>query len=304
MSNLGLLRKALGSNFISRPATSNHELPLFFRQSPRFFSTEREQPPPESSPNRFSDKSNTDGMNLAPTSSQHLDDVLFSCVISWERFRVYRWWRGFMYGKLFGFSRSTLKTDVLILLEGCNLSLDDIKFEYSRNFFPVSMMIQFPSQQAYQHAFQAIARKGFLHRLERADRSQWELLSPYNGKTVFLQGIPRNALVEDVERFLSGCDYDASSINIYSFANLFSNWRGLLYLLVDISLLLLSFGILFRAHKNGNGAVPFTNTSNACISHKEQRLLSEQPNFYASSPITSNSYHILTFFFFFCWLSG
>ncbi|KAL0545033.1 hypothetical protein IC582_020171 [Cucumis melo] len=182
MSNLGLLRKALGSNFISRPATSNHELPLFFRQSPRFFSTEREQPPPESSPNRFSDKSNTDG---------------------------------FMYGKLFGFSRSTLKTDVLILLEGCNLSLDDIKFEYSRNFFPVSMMIQFPSQQAYQHAFQAIARKGFLHRLERADRSQWELLSPYNGKTVFLQGIPRNALVEDVERFLSGCDYDASSINIY-----------------------------------------------------------------------------------------
>lgn len=75
-------------------------------------------------------------------------------------------------------------------------------------------MIQFPSEQAYQNAFQAIARKGYLQRMERvifwwmpcywiffnyvfksleiynfyskfqADRSQWELLSPYNGKTV------------------------------------------------------------------------------------------------------------------------
>ncbi|XP_031740000.1 uncharacterized protein LOC101220680 isoform X2 [Cucumis sativus] len=151
MSNLSLLRKALGSNFISRSATANHELPLFFRQSPRFFSTEQEQAPPESSPNRFSDKTNTDGLR---------------------------------FGKLVGASRSMLKSDVLILLQGCNLSFEDVKFEYVRNFVPTSIMIQFPSEQAYQNAFQAIARKGYLQRMERADRSQWELLSPYNGKTI------------------------------------------------------------------------------------------------------------------------
>lgn len=30
---------------------------------------------------------------------------------------------------------------------------------------------------------------------------------------ILLHGIPRNALIEDVERFLSGCQYDSSSIS-------------------------------------------------------------------------------------------
>lgn len=182
MSNLSLLRKALGSNFISRSAAANDRLPLFFRQSPSFFSTEGEQPRAESPADSFLDTSKTTGL---------------------------------VYGKLYGNTRNTLKTDMVNLLEGCNLSLDDLKVEYSRIFKPISMMIQFPSRQAFEHAFVMIRRKGRLYRMERVDRSQWDLLSPYNGKTVLLQGIPRNAMIEDVEHFLSGCDYDGTSINIF-----------------------------------------------------------------------------------------
>ncbi|XP_022972751.1 uncharacterized protein LOC111471264 [Cucurbita maxima] len=182
MSALGLLRKALGSHFVTPSARANHGLPVFFRQSPRFFSTEGEQPPLEPPADSFLDTSKTAGL---------------------------------VYGKLYGITRNTLKTDIVNLLEGCNLNLDDVKVEYNRSFTPTSMMMQFPSRQAYDNAFRVIGRKGRLYRLERADRSQWDILSPYNGKTVLLQGIPRNALVEDVERFLLGCDYDATSINMF-----------------------------------------------------------------------------------------
>ncbi|KAG7027296.1 hypothetical protein SDJN02_11308 [Cucurbita argyrosperma subsp. argyrosperma] len=182
MSALGLLRKALRSHFVTPSARANHGLPVFFRQSPRFFSTEGEQPPLESPADPFLDTSKTAGL---------------------------------VYGKLSGITRNTLKTDIVNLLEGCNLNLDDVKVEYNRSFTPTSMMMQFPSRQAYDNAFRVIGRKGRLYRLERADRSQWDILSPYSGKTVLLQGIPRNALVEDVERFLLGCDYDATSINMF-----------------------------------------------------------------------------------------
>lgn len=46
---------------------------------------------------------------------------------------------GLVYGKLYGNTRNTLKTDMVNLLEGCNLSLDDLKVEYSRIFKPISM---------------------------------------------------------------------------------------------------------------------------------------------------------------------
>lgn len=46
---------------------------------------------------------------------------------------------GLVYGKLYGITRNTLKTDMVNLLEGCNLSLDDLKVEYSRIFKPISM---------------------------------------------------------------------------------------------------------------------------------------------------------------------
>ncbi|XP_038881279.1 uncharacterized protein LOC120072835, partial [Benincasa hispida] len=149
----------------------------------KFFSTEGERPRPESSAEPFLYTSKTTGS---------------------------------VYGKLYGIITSnTLRTDMVKLLEGCNLSVDDVKVEYTRNFLITSIMIRFPSQQAYTNAFRVIGKQGRLYRLDPVDRSKWDLLTPYNGKTVLLQGIPRNALVEDVERFLSGCDYDAGSITIF-----------------------------------------------------------------------------------------
>ena len=46
---------------------------------------------------------------------------------------------GLVYGKLYGITRNVLKTDIVNLLEGCNLSLDDVKVEYNRSFTPTSM---------------------------------------------------------------------------------------------------------------------------------------------------------------------
>ncbi|XP_068317118.1 uncharacterized protein [Pyrus communis] len=65
--------------------------------------------------------------------------------------------RRLVYGKLLGISRYTLKIDVMNTLEGCNLSLEDVK---------------------------------------------WDNLTPHDAKTV------------SQERFLSGCEYDSSSLQI------------------------------------------------------------------------------------------
>ncbi|KAH9735632.1 hypothetical protein KPL71_017804 [Citrus sinensis] len=120
---------------------------------------------------------------------------------------------GVVYGKLLGISRQTLKSDIINLLEGCNLTPDDLKVNYTRNYMPFAMMVQFPSFSAYDNAFRLIGRKGRLYRLERAEQSEWDIVMPYNGKTVLLQNVPRIAVAEDVERFLSGCEYEASSIS-------------------------------------------------------------------------------------------
>ncbi|XP_042510610.1 uncharacterized protein LOC122086013 [Macadamia integrifolia] len=122
---------------------------------------------------------------------------------------------GMVFGRLVGSPRNTIKTDIINLLEGCNLTPEDIKFEYNRAYAPSSVMVRFPSRAGYDSAIRLIGRKGRLYRLDKADRSQWELLTSYDGKVALLQGIPRNALPEDVERFLSGCDFDASSIQMF-----------------------------------------------------------------------------------------
>lgn len=120
------------------------------------------------------------------------------------------------YGKLIGITKRTTKSDILALLEGCNLSADDIKFGHNRIFNPVNLLIQFPSQQAYEVANRAFNRKGRFYRLDRSDRSQWDYIIPYEGKAILLQGIPRNAQIDDIERFLSGCAYDPSSMQLFS----------------------------------------------------------------------------------------
>ncbi|RDX99708.1 hypothetical protein CR513_17207, partial [Mucuna pruriens] len=91
---------------------------------------------------------------------------------------------GVTYGKLLGIRKHVLKTDIVNFLEGCNLTLEDVKMDYNRNFFPVSTLLQFPTRDSYDNAIRVIVRKGRLYKLDRADRSQWDRVTPYDGKTV------------------------------------------------------------------------------------------------------------------------
>lgn len=46
---------------------------------------------------------------------------------------------GLVYGKLFGITKNTLKSDVLSLLEECNLTNDDLKVDYNPAFTAIGM---------------------------------------------------------------------------------------------------------------------------------------------------------------------
>ncbi|KAK4342954.1 hypothetical protein RND71_038770 [Anisodus tanguticus] len=123
---------------------------------------------------------------------------------------------GLVYGRIYGIGRQTRKSDIISMIGASNLSLDDVRFEYNANYAPVAGMIQFPSRNAYDASLRAGVRKSRLFRMDRADRQQWDTLPRYDGKTILLQGVPRNALADDVERFLAGCQYDASSIQMFA----------------------------------------------------------------------------------------
>ncbi|XP_074275526.1 uncharacterized protein LOC141599422 [Silene latifolia] len=125
--------------------------------------------------------------------------------------------QGLTYGKLWGINESTLKTDIINLFEGCGLTLDDIKVEYDRWFNPLAMLLQFPSPSAFNAAVKEKSRKGRLLKLDKAERQQWDDV-PNNGHYVVLFGIPQDANFGDVERFLSGCNYISSSLEVF--------WRG------------------------------------------------------------------------------
>nr|KJB11235.1 hypothetical protein B456_001G248800 [Gossypium raimondii] len=168
---MNILRNAIKLHVSVRTVKPTHVLPSFLREPPKRFSTEpdqqQQQPLPDASVNQFLDSAS----------------------------------KGFVYGKLFGITKYTMKSDIISLLEGCNLTPDDIKVSYSRSLFPVAMMLRFPSPSAFSNAGRTIRRFGRLYRLDR----------------VVLQGLPRSAALEDVERFLSGCEYDSSSIQTVTF---------------------------------------------------------------------------------------
>ncbi|XP_031487401.1 uncharacterized protein LOC116255653 isoform X2 [Nymphaea colorata] len=135
--------------------------------------------------------------------------------------------KGLVYGRLNQLGKNTLKTDIIHFFDGCNLTLSDIRFDYNRSYNPLGAMLieqvilwtirvlQFPSKGPFDAAVKLLIRKGRLYRLEKADRSQWDLLTSYDGKTVLIQGVPRNASFDDVERVLSGCNFDSSSIQMF-----------------------------------------------------------------------------------------
>ncbi|KAG5584524.1 hypothetical protein H5410_044958 [Solanum commersonii] len=122
---------------------------------------------------------------------------------------------GLVYGRLFVTGKHTRKSDILNMLGSSRLSPDDVRFEYNMNYAPVSVMIQFPTRNSYEATLREGNRKGGLFRMERVGRQQWDTLPRYDGKTILLVGVPRNAVAEDVERFLAGCQYDASAIQMF-----------------------------------------------------------------------------------------
>ncbi|KAK0584274.1 hypothetical protein LWI29_010364 [Acer saccharum] len=185
---MNLLRSAIQSNISLRAIKPINGLPFLLRESPRRFSTETEQPPPPPPPPA------DDSSSIDPFLQTQND--------------------GLVYAKLYGCSKNTLNKDILNMLEGCKLTPDDVRVHYTRNFFPLAMLVQFPSRQAFYNAFKMLSKKGGLYKIEKVNRSVWESFLPYNGKTVLLQGIPVNALIDDVERFLAGCEYDSSSIQL------------------------------------------------------------------------------------------
>lgn len=185
MSTMSRLRAAAESHRLIRTSNLNQGLSLLLRESPMRFSTGAADQP------AGQDTSPIDSFLRTPT-------------------------KGSVYGRLIFTTRHKTKSDILNLLEGCALSLDDLKVDYTRAYVPTGMMIQFPSLYAFDAAIRAINKKGRLYRLDKADRSQWDLVTPYDGKAVVLQGIPRNALLDDIERFLSGCVYDASTMQIFT----------------------------------------------------------------------------------------
>ncbi|RZC83863.1 hypothetical protein C5167_046648 [Papaver somniferum] len=120
---------------------------------------------------------------------------------------------GSIYAKLYGIGMFTTKNDVISYLESCNLSSEDIKVQYNGLFLPVSMVLQFPSHSAYENAVSIIRRKSrvYHHKIEKVAPAHWGFDS-YDGKAVLIQGVPRNAISEDIERMLSGCDFNSSSL--------------------------------------------------------------------------------------------
>lgn len=116
--------------------------------------------------------------------------------------------QGPVFARVGFFTRNLLKTDIINFFEGCDLSPADVKVEYNNAFNPTGMLLQLPSQSAFDFALKQTVRKGRIYNLTKSDRYRWDLCPSYDGKSILLQGIPRNVLAEDVERFLSGCNFE------------------------------------------------------------------------------------------------
>ncbi|KAI3447640.1 hypothetical protein Pfo_004305 [Paulownia fortunei] len=176
-----LSRASMKWSRLVETAQPNRRLPSTFLISPKLFSTEASEPSLGSSDDQF--------LRTPPS--------------------------GLVYGKLANITKHTTKSDIINLLEGCNLNPKNLKVEYSRNYFPMSMMVEFPSRSVYDAAIRTIGRKGRLFNMIKVDKAEWDMNAPYDGKAILLQGIPRNALIDDVERVLSGCQYDSSPIQMF-----------------------------------------------------------------------------------------
>ncbi|KAG6772499.1 hypothetical protein NC652_017459 [Populus alba x Populus x berolinensis] len=185
-----LLRKTIKSNSIVQSFKPNNALSLLLRQSTKHFTTETQPPPPP--------QENNDPSSIDP----FLQDSATSLT----------------YARFHGVRKHTLKTDIINLFEGSNLTPDDIIVVHHRfNNNPYAAAIKFPSRRAYDNAQRSLTRAGRIYNLEKTPPTVWDaaLRNSYDGKTVLLEGLPPNALNEDIERFLSGCKFVPSSIRTF-----------------------------------------------------------------------------------------
>ncbi|XP_031111416.1 uncharacterized protein LOC116015476 [Ipomoea triloba] len=184
-----LLRNAAKSSRSIQACLGNQRLSSLLRDTSRRFTTEAGAPPPRQ-PQRG---------NFPPRPIPDFEP------------------NGKVYGRINSIGRFTTKSDIIAMMGDSNLTSEDIKFDYNITFNGNAAVMQFPSQADYSAAVRAVTpkttRQGGLYKV---DRIQWENLKSYDGKSILLQGIPRNAQMDDVERFLSGCQYDISSVSMFS----------------------------------------------------------------------------------------
>ncbi|KAI4994030.1 uncharacterized protein LOC123448969 [Hordeum vulgare subsp. vulgare] len=103
--------------------------------------------------------------------------------------------------------KNMLKTDIIHYLDQCELSLDDVKIDYNKGFYPMGALLKFPSVESFEAALRQTIQ-GRMYRLERVSPDVWEHKISLNGKAVLLQGVPRSAQADDIERFLCGTNYE------------------------------------------------------------------------------------------------
>ncbi|AQL07552.1 Ribosomal protein S24e family protein [Zea mays] len=89
----------------------------------------------------------------------------------------------------------------------CGLSLDDVKIEYNKGYAPLAALLRFSSKAMFTTAIRQ-ANQNRLHRIDEISRETWDLKKSFDGKAVLLQGVPRNALADDIERFLCGTNFE------------------------------------------------------------------------------------------------
>ncbi|KAL5218824.1 hypothetical protein ABZP36_019508 [Zizania latifolia] len=103
--------------------------------------------------------------------------------------------------------KNMLKTDIIHHLDKCGLSLDDVKIDYNRGYYPVGALLRFPSVASFTRAIKQ-TRDGRQYRLEKDSREVFDLKKSHDGKSILLQGVPRNATTEDIEQFLWGTNFE------------------------------------------------------------------------------------------------
>ncbi|KAF6171044.1 hypothetical protein GIB67_014624 [Kingdonia uniflora] len=124
---------------------------------------------------------------------------------------------GLIYGKLTGIGKHTLRSDIVGgVLEGCDLTMEDVKVAYRHpHYEPLHAVVKFASNVVYDKAFRAVLRTNRMYRLDKVDYSMWDFKST-DAKVVLLQGIPLEAQLDDIDRFLCGCNFDYTSLQLFN----------------------------------------------------------------------------------------